>query len=796
MKSKPSFLRAGLFSIIAITLLLLLFLPFLCDTFLLPKLVSTLPFTKKELSLSRITPWQVRGTLRLGQSDGIVASIPKFELHYRPLQILQGHVDTLLIDGASLELRQNNGSLSLADDSSRSSVKTTPASPLKRALPFIVDTIVFRDSILKLQQPIAGGDFLLNGRVQLKSTTKEGEHILHTIVAHTDISGTAELSATITAGLSEEEIHISTQMNIPNMHDICRVIALDRAGIPGASVTATGEMALSSKTFKIKNYSFDATAENVRYAVDDLIIELTDPTSPILLSVTGNGDDLSYALSNVSFNGPQLRADYTAHGTVQLNKKTFDLQSTLYSSDLKNPFELSGTGSYAAQSLTGDLLLESDTFSPRPGTTIGPLQLRSNIRFIDKVLSVSTDGNVAYARFHPMQLGAEDIGLDLFFQYPLQIPSKKKENSLTIAAINYKGEQTAKLTASFIQKKDGIEYHSNLISALQIPGTIECTGQIHLSGAAMANCQLSPTIFDTDQLPGYMSLPEGTSVTGTVSANSRLTLTDGVPSGQLNLALKDATLVSGESSINAINTTLHFPEIPSLQSSPSQLLTVGAVDSGKVHIDEGKIFFRIENEEQLFLEKAKFRWCGGKIETGSLALNRFMDSFEATLYCDRLKFAELLGQFGIEDTDGEGSLNGRLPVAFDDGKIIFDDGFLFSTPGNSGIVRFSDTQQLRQGIPDIGQSATLDYSIKALENFAYNWTKLTFNTEGENLLLALQLDGKPAKPLPFGYKNGQIVATQKGPGLQHPVRLDMNFRLPLQELFQYGTSLQSMMENM
>ena len=99
-------------------------------------------------------------------------------------------------------------------------------------------------------------------------------------------------------------------------------------------------------------------------------------------------------------------------------------------------------------------------------------------------------------------------------------------------------------------------------------------------------------------------------------------------------------------------------------------------------------------------------------------------------------------------------------------------------------------------MPDIGQTATLDYSITALKNFAYNWTKLSFNTEGEDLLLAMELDGKPAEPLPFGYKNGQIVATEQGPGLQHPIRLDMNFRLPLQNLFQYGKILQSLMEKM
>jgi hypothetical protein len=173
-----------------------------------------------------------------------------------------------------------------------------------------------------------------------------------------------------------------------------------------------------------------------------------------------------------------------------------------------------------------------------------------------------------------------------------------------------------------------------------------------------------------------------------------------------------------------------------------------------------------------------------------------MKELETTLYCDRLGFTELLAQFGIDKTEGQGSLNGRLPMVVSKQGVIFDDGFLFSTPGNSGIVRFNDTKQLRQGIPDVSRSAYLDYSMKALENFEYNWTKLSFNSQKDDLLISMQLDGKPAEPLPFGYQGGQIVTSQEGPGLQHPIRLDVNFRLPMQDLFQYGKNIQSMMEKM
>ena len=86
--------------------------------------------------------------------------------------------------------------------------------------------------------------------------------------------------------------------------------------------------------------------------------------------------------------------------------------------------------------------------------------------------------------------------------------------------------------------------------------------------------------------------------------------------------------------------------------------------------------------------------------------------------------------------------------------------------------------------------------MDAWQNFSFNWTKLTFTTKGDELLLTLQLDGKPADPLPYDYKAGQMVKGSKGAGIQHPVRLDVNFSLPLRELFSYGKNIQSIMENM
>ncbi len=111
-------------------------------------------------------------------------------------------------------------------------------------------------------------------------------------------------------------------------------------------------------------------------------------------------------------------------------------------------------------------------------------------------------------------------------------------------------------------------------------------------------------------------------------------------------------------------------------------------------------------------------------------------------------------------------------------------------------MHFGNTDMLKSGMPNLDQTATLSYSLQALENFSYDWSRLTFSSKEDVLTLSMQIEGKPAVPLPFGYKSGQIVNDTKGPGLQHPVRLDLNFNLPQEDIFQYGKNLQSLKENL
>ncbi len=89
--------------------LFFLFLPYLLDLYLFPRLIADLPFATKELSLSRLSPWKIRGTLTLADQDRPTLAVPRFEISYTPGSLLKREIAALLLDSASLQIDIRDG---------------------------------------------------------------------------------------------------------------------------------------------------------------------------------------------------------------------------------------------------------------------------------------------------------------------------------------------------------------------------------------------------------------------------------------------------------------------------------------------------------------------------------------------------------------------------------------------------------------------------------------------------------------------------------------------------------------
>ena len=233
-----------------------------------------------------------------------------------------------------------------------------------------------------------------------------------------------------------------------------------------------------------------------------------------------------------------------------------------------------------------------------------------------------------------------------------------------------------------------------------------------------------------------------------------------------------------------------MPTLPSLRSAPDQKLFFDHLTAGNIICPGGALSFQVESEKTVLLEKSLISWCGGNIETQALRISPAIDHYQSTLYCDHLQLAELLKQLGQVEARGQGSVNGRIPITWKEGKITFDDGFLYSTPGTGGTIKINGGEALTAGLSTKDpQFAQLDLAREALKDYQYKWAKLGLNSEAEELILNLQFDGKPNRLLPFIYKKelgGFARVTAGSPGSHFQgISLDINLRLPLNRILQY-----------
>jgi hypothetical protein len=306
------------------------------------------------------------------------------------------------------------------------------------------------------------------------------------------------------------------------------------------------------------------------------------------------------------------------------------------------------------------------------------------------------------------------------------------------------------------------------------------------------------TISDID-LGKFVPMAKGVTFNGEFALNGDLTFDGTGIKSSLNANLNNANLMLKEkgAAMEGIQTSLFLTDLFQIHSAPKQEFNFDKASLGGLNIHDGKIEFQIEPAGSLLIEKSGFGWCDGNVYTQAMRISPKIKDYNLILYCDRLKLAMILEQFGAVNAKGNGTVNGRLPIRIKNGKIRFKDGFLFSTPGDGGTIRLTGTEILTAGIPtNTPQYAQIELAREALKDYNYDWAKLNLMTEGENVLMRLQFDGKPARPLPFVYKKeiGGFVKVEAGSkgSIFQGISLDVNFKVPLDKILHYKDLLDMM----
>jgi len=382
---------------------------------------------------------------------------------------------------------------------------------------------------------------------------------------------------------------------------------------------------------------------------------------------------------------------------------------------------------------------------------------------------------------------------------PLKWPPARpmKNGDISIAALYYKEMNFGEIKGKIQQTPAGFAFNGRHINRLLPEMSLKINGDAKLLDTKDPVTNMHFSLLRPDHaaeidLGKFFPGSKGVKVNGKLMLSGDLAVDSSGFNGSLNLQVDNASVRIKKSNfaVEGIQMSLSIPELPKIRSAAGQHLAFSKIALGDLVAKDGRIDFQIESAQSFLIEKTHFLWCDGNVDTQSMRISPGVEDYRITFYCDRLKLAQVLEQFGAATADGEGAVNGRIPLHYKNGKIRFDDGFLFSTPGNGGKIHLKGTDILTAGIPpNTPQYVQMELAREALKDYDYSWAKLNIASEGEELLLQMQMDGKPAKMLPFVYRKDiggfvKVEADSKGSKFQG-IRLDVNFRLPLDKLLQY-----------
>lgn len=426
----------------------------------------------------------------------------------------------------------------------------------------------------------------------------------------------------------------------------------------------------------------------------------------------------------------------------------------------------------------------------------------------DSFNDARVNGEIAFSRGtlidKERQVSVGNIAGHIPFGWPLG--RKGGKGKLSAENIRWKNIDIGSLKGVLYQDRNSIvvraTHHSKVFSGLSVDitasGTLMATDRPPVEISVKID-RYSPSS-DID-LGGLFPAARGVAINGTLDADARITMGDSGIAGSLRTKLTDATILMADKglTIEGINVDLTIPDLNHLRSAPEQHLSFDRISFGELYATEGKVDFQIESADSFFIEKSSLKWCDGRLYTHALRITPGGEDYSLIVYADRLKLAALLRQVGSVKAEGEGTLNGRIPIRIKNKTFRFADGFLYSTPGEGGRIRLTETEVLTAGIPEnTPQHAQLELAREALKDYDYKWVKLNIETEEDMLHLGMQLDGKPANPLPFVYRKelgsfARIEAGGKGSIFQG-ISLNVNFKVPIDKILRYGKSLKDVFD--
>ena len=264
-----------LVSIILGGTLFFLFLPYLFDLYISPRLIADLPFTTKELSISRLSPWEMRGTLALADGNGPTLSVPRFDVRYTPTSLLRGKITGLLLDSASLQVDMQDGHPVINGLSGHHPATRQKDSTSLFLLPFGVETINLRNCVItvhrKQQKSVT---LLVDGHFSLGYLEQpEKMQLLSTLSGQIQLAGDLNISGELGLESVESGYKAHLQMQATDIGQLSDLFAeLKDAQLTGG-LFFDGNVSIDQLVNRIIDYQATVKLPGFKFSKNEIVFE-------------------------------------------------------------------------------------------------------------------------------------------------------------------------------------------------------------------------------------------------------------------------------------------------------------------------------------------------------------------------------------------------------------------------------------------------------------------------------------------------------------------------------------------
>lgn len=246
-----------------------------------------------------------------------------------------------------------------------------------------------------------------------------------------------------------------------------------------------------------------------------------------------------------------------------------------------------------------------------------------------------------------------------------------------------------------------------------------------------------------------------TDAAGRMAAVSDVVIDGGRLAGTADVSVSDFGFQTTRlGRVENVNGAVHFADLFTLSTAPTQVLTVGGMNPG-VPLKDGRIVFALSGGKTLVVESAAFPFAGGTLALSPFDWTLGAETQHVEVTADAIDLAELVSILKLPKIEAEGSVSGRFPIDVERSKVLIRDARLLADDGGGRVAYLGDAAD------SAAQSdANVRLAFEALKDF--DFTVLEVGLDGDvadRVKITLKLAGKSRNDITYG-QNAHILKGQ------------------------------------